>query len=451
MSDLGFVYKLIAIIFSLLMLGNAYLFSKVSGTWFLPGSILSVFWFFMTFFGLIFLFSAPAHPLALAYIFMCIFSFSISSVLFDWKKALIANQQKVGLSSLYFNNSFLKLTFTGLQFLVIVILIQNMLNQGISFNDIIFDFFKSSGKYSSIRYSGEVESTIYSRLIFTFSYIGVVLGGLIYATQAPSKFKAFILFWSFFPSVIIMLTQSAKGAFFLSLAFFFSSILVVRLFNNDLNLMNKDTGKNVIKISLIVLPLVILSFMSRGLTDADTDYIIWKLSSYLASYSFGHIYTFSDWFGWYLGDESILTYAHNNISLGFYNFIALFEILGHSIEVPRGIFDEYYIYNGFLKSNIYSIFRGMVLDFGILGSFIYMLILGFLFHLGFYVLLVSKKPALSIVNFVFLIAFVYQTYIISIFIYKTTYLVIILMCLIFALNKLIVVGKLKKIKQKENY
>ena len=444
MSSAEITYKIAAIFFSLLILGNGYLFKRISGTWLLPGSILSVFWFLMTFWGLVFLFGVPSHPLAIAFILFCVMSFSISSVFFNWKGARCRNYDKSGMSEIYFNNTFLKFTFIFTQLLVVLFLVLNIMNQGISFHDIVFDFFKTAGKYSSMRYSGEVKSTIYTRLIFTFSYIGVVLGGLVYATLAKSKFKSFVLFWSFFPSIVIMLTQSAKGAFFLSLAFFFASILVVRIFQGELTLLNRSTIKNLSKMLFVIVPLVILSFMSRGLTDASSDYVIWKLSSYLVSYAFGHIYTFADWFSWYLGDVSILPYEEKQISLGFYNFIALFEMLGQGIEVPRGIFDDYFLYDGFLKSNIYSIFRGMVLDFGVIGSFVYMFFLGFIFHLGFYALLINRTPTFSVVSFIFFVAFVYQTYIISIFIYRTIYLSIFLLSFIFVLNKLLVVGKLKK-------
>lgn len=428
------VYKIISLFFSLLILANAIYVRRVVKTWLFPACMFSLFWFFMTFFPLAVLFAVPAQPLAIIFIFFCTVFFSLGAYPFNWKSAIKKNLMKKVIAEDYFNNKFLMTVFIIVQPLTLIFLVMSTLDQGFTIRDLIFDLYKSAGRYAELRYSDNVKQTIYSRFVFTLSYVGVSIGGLLFSSLQTKKGRMILLFVCFLPSVLIMVTQSAKGALFLSMAFFYGGILVNRIYNNRLELSGKGSYKVLFMSVLIIVPAIIVSFLARGLSDESVEYVLSRLFSYFVSYAFGHVYTFSDWFAWYIGGSSVLSYSGAEGSHGFYNFMAIFELFGSNIEVPQGVFDEYFTYKDYLQSNIYSMYRALIVDFGIIGTFLYMGISGFLIHLAYYVLLSRVRPAFSIAVFVFLVGYIYQTYIISLLNYRTTYLTFILFWGVLVLN-----------------
>src|SRR5467141_2321783 len=86
--------KCLALAFSLMILGQAYLVRRFVGTWLFPACLFGLFWFGYTFVPLAMLFSVPAEPCAIAFIFLCTLAFSIGSLPFDWKTAFERNARK---------------------------------------------------------------------------------------------------------------------------------------------------------------------------------------------------------------------------------------------------------------------------------------------------------------------------------------------------------------------
>lgn len=395
----------------------------------------------MTFFPLLFLFSVPISSLSIAFVLMCSIAFTLSGTLFSWRYALGRNVAKQPFAGMYLSNRFLKFVFWGLQPFILILLVKSLLDQGITLNDLVFDLFKTAGRYAELRYSGDVKQTIYTRLVLTLAYISVSLAGLLFAAKNKVRNRLFVAFVAFLPSILIMVTQSSKGAFFLCAAYFYAGILVGRIFKGNFELTNSGTNRSFFLGVMVVFPALVVSFISRGMSDSSMDFIINKLSSYFVSYAFGHVYTFSDWFSWYVGGESLLTYSGAESSYGFYNLMALFQIFGFDLDLPKGVFDDYYFYEGFLKSNIYSVYRGLILDFGLIGSILFMFGLGLFVHLSFYILLWNKYPTFTIAVYIVLIGYIYQSYVISLLNYRSTYLTFALLWLLLEINRLLYLKK----------
>lgn len=427
--------KIIAIFFSLLILANAICIRSVVKTWLFPACIFALFWFLMTFIPLIALFQVPAQPLAIAFIFFCTLAFSASTYLFNWGVAIKRNTLKIPLGDSYFNNRLLRYTFYTLQPIILLFIVLHSLDQGITFNDLRFDFYENSGKYAALRGSGDIHRYIYSNFILTLSYLSVSIGGLLIRPLKSNAGRLGVLFFSFLPSIVIMLSQSSKGAFFLSCAFFYGSILVSRIYDNKMEFTNKATNKIIVVTSLFIVPVIIVSFVSRGLSDQNLDYILWKLTSYLISYSFGFLYAFSDWFSFFIGGQSTLSYSNIEGSYGFYTFMAIFEVFGSDMVAPKGVYGNYFYYGTFLKTNIYSIYRGLILDFGIIGGLLHMYMIGFFFHLSYYALLCNRRPVFPVAVFVLMMGYIYHTYIISLFNEKSTYATFMLLIIVLFVNK----------------
>jgi oligosaccharide repeat unit polymerase len=180
-----------------------------------------------------------------------------------------------------------------------------------------------------------------------------------------------------------------------------------------------------------------ISFVSRGLYEySSIEALMQKLIYYFNSYAFAHIYAFSDWFSYYVGAPHIMNYTDKHeIYFGFYTFMPIFEILGSSITVPDGVYDEYFYFSDVFTTNIYTVFRGVILDFRLIGSIVFWFILGLVAHLSYYFLLTKKMPIFSAPFFVVLFGFYYTSFIISLFIWASIGASLALLSLILFVNK----------------
>jgi len=187
----------------------------------------------------------------------------------------------------------------------------------------------------------------------------------------------------------------------------------------------------------LLIPAIVSSFLSRGLYDQDLEYIFQKLKIYLMSYAFAHLYAFSDWFGGYIGSQSLMQFddLHNESEYGFYTFMAIFRALGSERYVPPGVFDEYYAYQEVIKSNIYTMYRGVILDFGIFGSLIFSFLLGFLLNFSYFLICVLRSPLFFISIYIAMFGFYYTSFIISIFIWNSLFVSLVVFYVILFLNR----------------
>ncbi|RYZ83381.1 MAG: oligosaccharide repeat unit polymerase, partial [Proteobacteria bacterium] len=163
-----------------------------------------------------------------------------------------------------------------------------------------------------------------------------------------------------------------------------------------------------------VFPIVIASFLSRGIYQIDdTSLILNKLRYYLVTYSSVHLPAFSDWFSERYFNESSMNYRQEYLTGGFYTFMSFFQMLGDERYVPMGTYDEFYTHGEYVKGNLFTIYRGLITDFGLLGSFIFALVAGSACCLGYKRLLTREHSPFAIVFFIFFVAVSYQTYLIS--------------------------------------
>ena len=430
--------KFLALIFSLLILGQGYLLRQIVGTWLVPGCIFSIFWFGYTFFPLLLVFNVPVNPWSVAFIFLCTLAFSASSLGFNWKFAIERNRQKTPPTSSPYDNVFLGGSFYVATVCSLVFLVANTLMQDITAYDLIFNFFESSAQYAGMRYAEEIRTNIFGQLGIVLTYVGATLGGFRYVYAKAGWSRGLVLVLSFLPSIFVMSAQSAKGMLFLAIILFYGAILVCRIFNGDLTLLNKRGVKMISVYSALVIPIVAVSFLSRGLYESeDTDFVINRLIYYFASYAFSHIYAFSDWFTYAIGGQATFSYVHEEISHGFYTFMALFKLAGSDKETPLGVYDEYYAYADLLQSNIYTIYRGLIQDFGFIGTLLFMFGSGSLLHLAFNALLVNRRPVLTVAIFIFMLGYFFSSFLISFLMWNSIYVSFVLLFLVLCLNSFI--------------
>lgn len=439
MTEIQIIEKIIGILFSIGILSIGILVGKWLKTFLNTTTIFCIFWFLYTFFPLVVVTNMPINSLAIIFIFFSLFFFSISVMFFDWNIAFERNQIKKQLVSNVFSNSFM-INMNYLIFTIIIFcLIIDIYIQGFTIFDFTGNFFESSNKFMVKRYTDEIIPNPFSQVSNILNYSLNILGGIVIGSKVINKktnLKLIII--NIIPAAIITLTQAAKGTILLSIVLFFSGILISRIFKHNLELTNKKTNKVLFFASISLLLIMLISFLSRGLYELEGSDLISTLKYNFNSYAFGHIYAFSDWFSFYLFSDSIQNYVFNGHTNGFYTFMSIFKALGDTTVVPAGVFTEYFTDKNILQTNIYTFFRGTITDFGIIGSFIFCFFLGLFSNFSYYCILYFKKPVWSISFFSIFLGFYYSSFIISIFIWKSVFLTIVVVSIILKINYLLI-------------
>ncbi|HLZ12315.1 MAG TPA: O-antigen polymerase [Candidatus Acidoferrum sp.] len=430
--------KCLALLFSVMILGQAYLVRRHVGTWLFPSCIFGLFWFGYTFFPLAVLFWVPVQPYGVAFIFICTVAFSMAAMVFDWKTAFERNAQKRGTATVVYGNSFLKALFYISTISSLLFLALNSFAQGFSLRDLLFDLYASAAAYAEMRYSQDLSSNAFNPLSIIFTYMGVILGGLLFPSMETKIGRCIVLVLSFLPSILVAVTQSAKGLLFLCVVFFYAGLLVYRASEGTLRLFKKGNIKWLMIFMAVLISTVTISFVSGGLYKIeDVESLAGELISRFATYALGHLYAFSDWFAFVVGIHSDVIYSHEGATHGFYTFAPLFKLLGSHKVLPLGNFDDIYSFGDLINTNIFTMFRGLIQDFGIIGSVLFMLLTGFLFHWAFRTMLLKRVPVFTVGIFVLMMGYFYLSFGISLLISNSIYVTFFLTWIILQSNKLI--------------
>lgn len=425
--------KLLAIGLSLLILAQACLLRRYIGTWIFPACIFGLFWFAFTFFPMILLFNVPVQPLAVAYILAACLVFSGTAMIFRWKDALYANSG-VHLAAAS-DGYFLRYVFYGLSLFVAVSTIANWGLQGVSLHELFFDFFKTGNEFLKRKYAGEIQGNFVSKLSVAFVYPVAILGGVIYSGRSSWREELGVVGASFLAPVLQMAVEGNKGVFFLSAAFFWGGCLIAQIGRGEFRVL---TRKGLIGLAVgivICIPLLISAFWIRMIERVnDSDQLLSQMIWYFYSYTCGHLYAFSDWFSASIGAQSMQSYSNDSSANGFYTFMGLFRMLGDSRVIPPGNYSEYFVYQQLMQSNIYTVFRGLITDFGMRGGLLFCGVSSFVVHFFFRCLLLGRIQALSMSIFVHFVGFVYSSFLISLLMWKSIYLSIATTIIIFQIN-----------------
>lgn len=405
----------LAWLFVFATMGTAWIAKVVAGHWLNPGSVYGLFWTTMCAIPLVIAFGNPINPIAIAYIAITSIAITCSMLPFDWKSAFKKNKNKPNAEQTFGTNT---LYFSALAFSALAILstIAKVIGAGFSITELLTNTLATAGAFAASRYEGELDSTLFGKIGLLSAYLAVFTGGLFAGSSTNSSRTRLAVFAAFLPAVLTATLQSAKGLLFLSLAFFYGAILVTRIYNKKYTLLSQKDLKTLAIAFFIFAPIIIASFLSRGLSDSnDSNFVFDRLSTYLISYSSGHLYAFSDWLTYYLGDRASLNYSSKDTSPGFFTFIFAFRLFGDTTELPPGTYAEYFQSGEYLQTNIYTMFRGLINDFGLIGSVVFSYLFGTTFSLLFQQLLHSKQSTLAISAFLLLIGSVYMSYLVSIF------------------------------------
>jgi len=415
----------------------------LSGSWMVPGSLFCLFWFAYTFIPLVALWSVPIDPRGMGYIFSACAIFSLTSYAFKWKGEFHKASLKPFKDD--FDSAIIRtLFFTTSSFVIISILIDLMI-QGVTIKSMLTEPVAIVGKMIDLRYKGLVRPNIFKTITTILHQPAVILGALFYfGRDHRGMVRPFLLAFIFLPACLLLILHGDKGSLFYDISLFFGALLIIKIRSGKTEILNPTDLKKLFLFAILVFSLVFFAFLARytGLELPKKEEIHPWISSpqtyvtrMFASYAAGHIYAFSDWFAEMIKANPNSVYTDNLGRYGFYTFMAIAKLISsQNIETPAGYYAEYFYYGGILKTNIYTFFRGLINDFGIVGSFFAMLIFGFACNIIFLSLLRFKQAALSVPLFIYAIGFFYTSYMISLFTWNSPFVGSILVFLFLKLN-----------------
>lgn len=418
--------KLLCVVFSLAMLLQAHALRRAVGTWIYPACLYGLFWFAFTLFPVVLVPGTYSSPYAVGYILASCIAVSLGGTFINFAPRYAAAPSFEEQDRRAFSSPLVQLIFAVSVISALVCLVIDAAFQGISLAALMSDFFAASNSFLAARYSDDLIANIFSQLATVLNYLASFLGGLIYwaISNRPERWrKAAVIVMTFVPSIFVLTVQAAKGTIFLSLALFVAGILLCRARAKQDLPINWSTFRIGVRYALILLPFLIVSFVSRGLYEARSlDDAIFTLRRNFTSYALGHLYAFSDWFDYtIMMKRGVEYYTVEDVSYGFYTFMSVFRALGDDRFVPAGVFEEYYDDGEFVATNIFTAFRALITDFTLIGSLIFTILVSSIIHLSFKNAVAREKSPISMSVFVIFCGYLASSYIISVLIWNSVY------------------------------
>ncbi len=215
------------------------------------------------------------------------------------------------------------------------------------------------------RYSGVERTTFINQVMLVFSYAAPLFGGFCY--RLVGRKGKIISIFSIIPCLFVAFTQAMKMGLITSVFLWVCGLLVCS-FSYHLSL--RIRVKYAIAISggaCLFLGLLFMSMILR--TGEISDRIVDDITNKFFTYAFGYVPCFDIWFD--SSDVNEYTYGAKT----FYGISNAFGIL----ERLTGIYPEWIPFgkNGFKgESNVYTVFRVLIEDFGPGPCCLIMMVLG---------------------------------------------------------------------------
>lgn len=409
--------KLVALVLSLLLFGFAYGLKRRTKSWTNPGVVFALFWFVMTFVPLLAVPEAAVAPWGMAFIVAAAVAFGMPSLFIDWACANAACNSRLGPKPEASNLLFV--AFVCLQLGALACLLINLHLQGISPLAVFTDLMETAARYLTARYNHQIVANPFSQLGVMANYVGVAIGGFLVSRRSLRR-NVLVYLLAFTPSFAHVLIYSDKGTIFLSAAYFFGAIIARRVRWGETDLINRRTLTWTAVALCILLPLMAIAMLVRGLGAWTHDEVIGQVIYHLRSYAFAHVYAFSDWFCHIVTGRSVMTYTDpEGLTWGYWTFMSVGQRIWPGYVLPDGYFSEYFAVSGIIQSNIYTMFRGLIYDFGVWGALVFMASFGWL-SAFFYRQMLSRAGApFAEAYYIFLAGYIYTSYIISLTIWTS--------------------------------
>ncbi len=396
---LSYYISIILLIAGLVFVG--WVSSKIFGSWFFPGSFFPLIW--SLYMSISFLFAPEFQPnlIGVAMIVLSSIIVSIGASLFQIKvrSAYKPKKSNININFLFFSGISLSvISAIGFLFVLSIGFSWFKLEQNLINLYILPNFFATE-RYNEVQ---SLPNNI--KIVMFLTYPASLISGFTYPLL--KGFKRLFSFLPIFVTIIYGALFAVRSGVLLSIILTFSGMVCAKIyFQHDLRIWFKKVLLGGISSSLFLSMIYILFQWLRG--GPENYFIIDELILSAKAGILGSFSAFTIWFSNYSLSQGL--------SLGLNTFAAPMEILGLT-ERASGFYKDF-ISIGPSVTNIYSAFRGIVTDFGLIGSFIFLGFFGYISAIAFY--LTSKRNIYAIVPLSIFYTFTLFSPLISIFTFNS--------------------------------
>lgn len=432
--------KILSLIISFGILLFGILLKKLNEGIHNPGSIFCYFWFLSTLFASLVLWWVPIHPFSTLYIFLACISFGLPSFFLKVRPSKYVQYWYGNVLSKSARSRKFKLILYTLCVLAIIANGRFLSQNNFKYSDFASNFIQTAISVSNNRTLNE-EDYIYGFwgiITIQLSQIVVILGAILYLFR--DKFKGYFLFLliSFTPVVILTLTHSTKQYLLIALINFFGTIIGFNIIQGKKRIFTTRVSKKNFLILILALGIIFFSF---GLRQGYDDFNLAYFTPTILSYLFGSVYAFSDYFLYHNNLTSFVPYYFKeDLTYGYYTFKSVFDIFDGTKVFPIGYYVNPYSYEG-IQTNIFTIYRALIQDFNVIGSFQILFILGLIFHLVYISFLRSKYTLIGFGGFILFFNFTVYGYLQSIFVSRDKILTILVIIIVLSILKIKIYAK----------
>lgn len=320
-----------------------------------PTFLFSNIWLFFLFSSLMFIEFEYNYQGVMYILLLCLIGFILNLYI---GKIVIENTKRK--NYVEFNKHKSGFILLGVISLGMLVPILNIRLNGFSISNFLnFDAFLEMNNQMAVnRYSGVHRTSTMMQILMVFEYLSPIIGGYHFASVNDKKNK-FLGLLGFLPALSNILVQNTKSELLGSMFFFIASMMIANVYlGKDIRVKFSSLIKWILTLFGALSGLILTMLFRIG--EITSQNIQTVLNKFLI-YAFGQVPTFDYWLGNYQG-----TLVHG---LGVNTFIGIFNFLGISTRI-RGIYSEYVVVEGF-PANIYTVFRGLIEDFGVLGSIMF--------------------------------------------------------------------------------
>lgn len=282
------------------------------------------------------------------------------------------------------------------------------------------DSYSLSRSAALLHFQNEYTPPLVTRLSWSVLFASAFVAGFLHRNAGDAALR-WLRWSSFVFAILFTLTLTAKTTLLITMLFWIAGYFCTAALSsvNERRITKELTGARVIAMLASV---VVFSFVSlawrygldiRSLSGDDKALLMSRFLSYIS----GHAVAFSAWFeerGQYifLGDWSLArTFAGFVDAIGF-------------VRRSAGIYTDSVSYGADLRSNVYSVWRGLIEDFGIVVTVMLVASSGFVFERCFWR---ARRGGVTLAYALgWYYCFIGWSFVVSVFAYNTVLLALVL-------------------------
>jgi oligosaccharide repeat unit polymerase len=339
----------------------------IQGSWLAPGAFCAVVWATLTWLGVLLAPEVGVFPEGVWLITLCVTAVAFGAVVGgtvgrrrrsradDWSPASVARLRRVTLG----------LAVVGLG-AALVLLLDAGGNLGVLLSPTALA--GVGRRLSMARYVQGYQEPLIERIFLVAIYLSAWFSGVILGSPQASPRRWFVIV-PLVPAAAVALLETTKATLSLPMVLMVSTFLAMRVRHRAGAFAARHVALAVGSVAVVVPTLIALQLIRYGYLAADPAQLSEVLGR-LRVAAFGYLAVFSVWIKSGGLDQ-------NQLSFGAYTFAGLFDLLG---QHPRalGLYADQVYVGSRATSNIYTVFRGLLEDFGLGGSLVVLTVVGFI-------------------------------------------------------------------------